>query len=86
MKPEERDKAYLWDMLDAARHAKELITDVSFDELMEDVRTRYALERRWRSSARRRGVYLRHYRPDTPQSHGKALLVSGTSWPMNTVK
>jgi uncharacterized protein with HEPN domain len=45
MKPSERDAAHLWDMLDAARHAKELAANVSFDELMEDVRTRYALER-----------------------------------------
>jgi uncharacterized protein with HEPN domain len=45
MKPSERDAAHLWDMLDAAGHAKELVADVRFDDLMEDVRTRYALER-----------------------------------------
>ena len=45
MKPSERDAAHLWDMFEAARHAKELIADISYDELMEDMRTRYALER-----------------------------------------
>lgn len=45
MKLDERDAAHLWDMLDAARHAKGLIAGVGYDELMADIRTRYALER-----------------------------------------
>ncbi|NIP71816.1 MAG: DUF86 domain-containing protein [Gammaproteobacteria bacterium] len=45
MKPLERDAAYLWDMLDAAKHAAELSADIDLDRLLEDMRTRYAVER-----------------------------------------
>ena len=45
MAVEERDKAYLADMLAAARDARMLAGDLSYDALMADVRTRLALER-----------------------------------------
>lgn len=45
MKPSERDAAYLWDMLDAARNTRELTRGRSFDRMMKDLRTRLALER-----------------------------------------
>ena len=69
MKPSERDAAHLWDMLDAARHAKELVADVNFDGLMEDVRTRYALERALEiidEAARRVSPALQARHPDIP--------------------
>lgn len=45
MKPLERDAAYLWDMLDAAKKAAEFSAEVELDQLLDDIRTRYAVER-----------------------------------------
>lgn len=45
MKREKRDDAYLWDMLDAAREARDLISGLSYDELMSQKIIRLALER-----------------------------------------
>ncbi|HYU69945.1 MAG TPA: hypothetical protein VEL09_11515 [Burkholderiales bacterium] len=45
MKREKRDEAYLWDMLDAAREARELISGLSYDDLMSRKVVRLALER-----------------------------------------
>ena len=36
MQPEDRDAAYLWDMLDAARIIEGFTTDVRFDQYMGD--------------------------------------------------
>ncbi len=45
MKREKRDDAHLWDMLDAAREARELISGLSYDDLMSRKVVRLALER-----------------------------------------
>ena len=45
MSVEDRDKAHLADMLAAARDARMVAGDLSYDALMADVRTRLALER-----------------------------------------
>jgi uncharacterized protein with HEPN domain len=45
MKPLERDAAYLWDMLDAAKQAAEISDGIALDDLLNDTRTRYAIER-----------------------------------------
>lgn len=45
MKPESRDKAHLWDMLQAADEARELCRGLSFETLALDRRTLLALER-----------------------------------------
>ena len=45
MKPEDRDAGYLWDMLETAREARELMQDVTLESLLSDVRTQRALER-----------------------------------------
>ena len=45
MKREKRDDAYLWDMLDAAREAREMASGLSYDELMSQRLVRLALER-----------------------------------------
>lgn len=45
MKPEERDAGYLWDMLEAARETREMMTGVTLEMLLSDTRTRRALER-----------------------------------------
>ena len=45
MKPEERDAAYLWDMLQAARDARELLEGRSLAKYLADRVRRLALER-----------------------------------------
>ena len=45
MKPESRDKAYLWDMLQAASEARELCRGFTFETVEGDRRTLLALER-----------------------------------------
>ncbi len=45
MRPETRDKAYLWDMLQAADEARALCRGSSFEEIAADRRTLLALER-----------------------------------------
>ena len=45
MKPEGRDKAHLWDMLQAANEARELCRGLAFESIEGDRRTLLALER-----------------------------------------
>ena len=45
MKPEERDAAYLWDMLKAARDARDLLEGRSLEAYLRDRVRRLALER-----------------------------------------
>lgn len=45
MKPARADLAHLWDMLEAARIAHRLCEGVSPEQLLDDLRTRLALER-----------------------------------------
>ena len=45
MKPEDRDAGYLWDMLETAREARELMQGVTLETLLSDIRTQRALER-----------------------------------------
>jgi uncharacterized protein with HEPN domain len=45
MRPEERDQAYLWDMLRAARDISEFTKDLRYREFTQDKRTRFAVER-----------------------------------------
>ena len=45
MKPESRDKAYLWDMLQAVDEARELCRGFTFETFERDRRTLLALER-----------------------------------------
>ena len=45
MKLLEGDAAHLWDMLDAARQARVFSDALTLEQLLEDARTRYAIER-----------------------------------------
>lgn len=45
MRPEARDAAYLWDMLDAARNAIEFTRGKTLDDFVEDRMLQYAVER-----------------------------------------
>jgi len=45
MKPEDRDRAYLWDMRECARQAHALVHGIGFARLKGDAMRRLALER-----------------------------------------
>lgn len=45
MKPDERDAAYLWDMLQSARDAREMLEGRSLEAYLQDRLRRLALER-----------------------------------------
>lgn len=45
MKPDERDVAYLWDMLDACRRVDRLIAGLDYEAFVRDERTYLAVER-----------------------------------------
>lgn len=45
MRPEERDAAYLWDILDAARHAQEFVAGMTLPEYQQCRKTQAAVER-----------------------------------------
>ena len=45
MRPEARDAAYLWDMLDAARTIMRFVSDVTINQYMEDRKLQLAVER-----------------------------------------
>ena len=45
MRPDDRDMARLWDMLDAARAAVEFIQGMDFEAFLRDRKTRHAVER-----------------------------------------
>lgn len=69
MKPSERDAAYLWDMLDAARNVRKLMRGLTYAALMKDFRTRLALERSMEiigEAARRVSENLRREREEIP--------------------
>ncbi len=45
MKALEEDATHLWDMLDAARQASVFSDELTLEQLLDDARTRYAIER-----------------------------------------
>jgi len=45
MLPEERDAAYIWDMLDSAKTIVHFIANVSFDDFLQDRKLQLAIER-----------------------------------------
>ncbi len=69
MLPEQRDPAYLWDMLDAARTVRELAAGVSFAEYMADRKLQLAVERAIEiigEAARQVSDDLRNAHPELP--------------------
>lgn len=69
MRPEDRDAAYLWDMREAARTTRELVSGMDLDEFLADRRTQLAVERSLElvgEAARRVTESLRAAHPGIP--------------------
>lgn len=45
MRPDERNAAYLWDMLDAALAIREFTFEMDYSQYIQDMKTRMAVER-----------------------------------------
>ena len=69
MRPEDRDNAYLWDMREAARTARDLVAGMSLQAFLEDRRTQLAAERALElvgEAARRISIGFRDAHPELP--------------------
>lgn len=69
MSPEERDRAYLWDMLEAARQAVDFTRGLTFDAYVADPMRRMAVERSLEllgEAARRITAGFREGHPEIP--------------------
>lgn len=69
MRPEEREAAHLWDMLEAARLVLEFTQGCSFEQFMEDIKTRLAVERELEiigEASRRLSEDFRSRHPEIP--------------------
>jgi uncharacterized protein with HEPN domain len=69
MSPEERDQAYLFDMLDAARSARGMVAGARYEEYLSDDKLRSAVERKLEilgEAARRVSTGLRDKNPEIP--------------------
>jgi uncharacterized protein with HEPN domain len=45
MRPDERDAAYLWDMLDAAKNVRDFTGELTFHSYQQDKKVKFAVER-----------------------------------------
>lgn len=69
MQPDERDAAYIWDMLDSARTLHDFVTGVSFYNYSQDKKLRLAVERALEiigEAARRVSEIYRQAHPEIP--------------------
>ncbi len=69
MQPDQRDAAYLWDMLDAARTVEQLSSGLDFTKYSNDRRTQLAVERSFEiigEAAGRVSALFRNAHPEIP--------------------
>ena len=69
MQPDQRDAAYLWDMLDAARMVEQLSSGLDFTQYSNDRRTQLAVERSLEiigEAAGRVSALFRNTHPEIP--------------------
>ena len=69
MQPDQRDAAYLWDMLDAARTVEQLSSGLDFTQYSNDRRTQLAVERSLEiigEAAGRVSALFRNAHPEIP--------------------
>ena len=69
MRPEERDAAYIWDMLDSARTLHDFVKGVSFYDYSQDKKLQLAVERALEiigEAARRVSETYRQAQPEIP--------------------
>ncbi|KAA0259984.1 MAG: DUF86 domain-containing protein [Chloroflexi bacterium] len=71
MQPDERDAAYVWDILDSAQHIQEFMKGVRFEEFLQDRKLQLAIERCVEimgEASRRISDELKNAHPEIPWS------------------
>lgn len=86
MAPEERDPAYVWDMLEVAKDVVEIISGKSRQSWRNNQMLRMAVERGSRLSARQAVQYRRHSGISTLKCPGGASSDNGMCWPVSTAR
>jgi uncharacterized protein with HEPN domain len=84
MRPDQRDAAYLWDMLDAAREAVRFVHGLALADYSENRLVKLAVERAVQiigEAANRVSVHFCEAHPEIP---GGRSWLSGMSWSMST--
>lgn len=84
MRPEDRDAAYLWDMLDAARTVLRITAGVGSDRYLQDRTLQLAVERAIEIIGEAAGRVSETFRRAHPEIPGAASSRSGMSWRTNT--
>jgi uncharacterized protein with HEPN domain len=74
MRPDERDAAYLWDMLDAARSVKQMISGLSFIDYDNDRRTQLAIERALEIVGEAAGRVSKQFRDSHPEIPWRQII------------
>jgi hypothetical protein len=83
MPPEERDPAYLWDMLDAAREVQRFMAAVRLEEYMQDPMRQRAIERTIEILGEAARNVSETFQARIRKSRGVRSLHSAMSWPMS---
>lgn len=86
MRPEERDAAYLWDMLDAAKEISQFVQDLTFDQFEQNKAIRYAVERQLLVIGEAANHLARSSKATTRKYPGRGSSPSATSWPTSMGK
>ncbi len=74
MQPEQRDAAYLWDMLDAAKTVEELSAGHDFAQYSKDRRTQLAIERSLEIIGEAAGRVSASFREDRPEIPWRQII------------
>ncbi|KPK36597.1 MAG: hypothetical protein AMJ65_16000 [Phycisphaerae bacterium SG8_4] len=74
MQPDQRDAAYLWDMLDSARAVKQLSSGLDFTQYSNDRRTQLAVERSLEIIGEAAGRVSASFRSDHPEIPWRQII------------
>ena len=88
MRPEERDKAYLWDMLDAALAIQEFVRDKTYEDYLSNRMLRDAVERHIeiiREAARRRFIHRQSEQKSNSRSERTFSVTALTAFALATI-
>ncbi len=86
MRPDERDAAYIWDMLDSARTLQDFVSGVTFFAYSQEKKLRLAVERALEiigEAARRVSEAYRQAHPEIPW---RSIIAQRNVWLTNMAR
>lgn len=86
MRPEERDAALLWDMLDASRAVRDFTAGVTFEAYVADRRLQFAVERGLEILGKPHVTCRTASAPRIRESRGVVLSANGMCLRMSTAR